>query len=478
MSYSFNSTFLGMLKAGTWSGGPVVLYLYPQAPALTLTGAGGDGTSDAYMGIDHPSALQNTFGWGPPIRAAVKSATTGANGTLHYANLPDAFDVIDSMPDTLIRMFVFAVDHGNAGADQIMFMTDSLTKNGIILRGADGVIPAPNSAAANGLTLFLWYDVPAGAAAGVMPNAVEGKLLIDKGPPSTFDPARSQHLWVYPQRMNMIANPSFENDTNFWRSNGTLARINEAPPGGGLHSGRVTGFPKLILESNLFPLSYGRRREQGLTMQLKVRGDGVLKVGLLSWDNTYADTATNWGHDTFHDDALGKDVLGWRLSPTSFSYIRTMRHVGEVTNGMLRLETDGTFMDIDQVQVEPGMLPVNGEDWPYFDGDSYFGQKGDFSWYGGHQHASFSCWYNARLATFGRLFGRQISPEDQLPSGHFTNRDAAAFGMAYDWVPAGTPIQAHLDVLYPNDPVSPLPAVTGSPLPYSTPSTDGVASPW
>jgi hypothetical protein len=478
VSAFFNTTFLNTLKAG-WTGGPVVMYMFPQAPAFTEASTDDTTVTDAYIGIDLITNLETTFGWGPSIRCPAQTSTVTVSGTLHLADVPQAFNLPDSMTETEVRALVFARDNGGPTTDQIMFGTDTLTSGGLILRGVDGIVPVYNSAA-DGLLLFMWYEVEAGAGAEVMPDAHEGRLLLDKGPPTTFYAARTQHVWVYPQRINFIANPSFENDTNFWRTNPTTtkSRLADAPPGAGVYSGRFTGPPNLIVESNMFPLTYGRRREDGWTIQLKARGEGTLKVGMLSWDDSMRTTITDWGRDSY-TDADNQTIFGFRLSP-GFNHIRTLRYAGDVTSGMLRLETDGTYLDIDQVCVEPGLLPTNGVDWPYFDGASFYGVKGDFSWYGNHPHASYSCWYDIRLATFGRLFGRNLSPEDQLPSGHFTDQDAAELGMAYQWVPAGTPVVAHMDVLYPNDPVSPLPPVIGSPLAYSTGEADllGVTSPW
>ena len=135
--------------------------------------------------------------------------------------------------------------------------------------------------------------------------------------------------------------------------------------------------------------------------------------------------------------------------------------------------------------VEPGWLPANYNDWPYFDGDSTYGALDDYSWYGDKErsagtpsraHKTYSCWYNHRRAVTGRLF-QWSDPDDEGPGSVFTDEEVAAQGMVYSWVPAGTPVQQHLDVLYPYDPQSAVPDVTG-PL---TPSGSGilqVTSPW
>jgi hypothetical protein len=128
-------------------------------------------------------------------------------------------------------------------------------------------------------------------------------------------------------------------------------------------------------------------------------------------------------------------------------------------------------------------MPANNNDWPYFDGDSEYGAREDFSWYGGtaNRHVSYSCWYNLRVSTFGRLFAQRV---DQTPAT-LTDDEAEQQGLAYQWVPAGTPVIGHLNVLYPNDPMwnesRPLVPYAGPILAYRTdaaPSLQNIVSPW
>lgn len=462
MTTQWSKPFLEQLKAG-WdpAGETVTMYLFPQAPTLDET------KTFSYTSVD---SLVPLLGWGPYIGGPSIELSGNITGDPRYAFVEEEFDLLGGFPPTMIKAVALCVD-----GTQLMYVTDTpFPGPGLVLHDEDGFIPAVDTGVSE-MVLFSWRPVPVSAPPTTLPVVHDGTLLLRYGPPD-FEAARTQHVWVYPQRMNLIANPSFELGTDYWRSNGTLAQIGATPFGGGTKAGRVTPSgpvtpesPKLVLESNLFPLNYGRRTEMGLTIQMQVGGTGSLRIGLVAWDNSFTETYTDWGPE---------DPLV--LSGTGYTHVKVIRMRGEVHTGLLRLELDGTVLDIDQVCVEPGVLPPNGVDWPYFDGDSQFGIPGDFSWYGGpsRHHASYSCWYNNCDATFGRMFSWKVTKADEPPEGVFSDVDVMAQGLVYQWVPAGTPVVAHLGVLYAGDPVSEIPPVVGSVLPYSTDTTDGVFDPW
>lgn len=471
MTYYFTDAFRTSMGAGVdLAGTTVKLWLFPTAPDLDVEG----GTTTQWAGISKVDLLQKELGWGPYIAGPSVTATAGVNGTLHWVATPN-FDLDNAFPDSRIRAIAYT-QGTDPVASNIMFVTSTPLGSGTVLTNRDGFFQALDANVGQNV-LFYWN-----ATAGT-PNGVEGAIRITKGAPE-FEAANTQHVWIYPQRVNFIANPSFELNTNFWRVNtgSTLAQSTPAPPGGGMFAGRVSGGTPNVLESNLFPLNYGRRRETGWTVQFRVRANVVpgsttpptLHVGLVSWESNFSRTVVNWGSE-------GGIPIG-----DGWTYVRTLRASNETSTGMLRLECDASWFEVDQVCVEPGLLPANGVDWPYFEGtdtggNSGYGARGDFTWYGGtaRHHGSYSFWYNLRDTTFGRLFDFSMSPEDQKPGGIFSDVEAAALGMAYQWVPAGTPLIYHLDVLYPYDPKSPLPPVTGPALPYLDDDNPmGVESPW
>ena len=194
---------------------------------------------------------------------------------------------------------------------------------------------------------------------------------------------------------------------------------------------------------------------------MRVRSDKEVKVGLLTWDGDFVGTAADWGNP----EEVWLPNGGWLP-------IRTCRRIGEVSTGMLRVEGQGTYIDLDTVCVEFGTLPHNFGDWPYFDGDNLYGASHDFSWYE-RPHKSYSCWYNDRDAVMGRLFAWNMSPEDESPGGVITDEEAAKQGLARQWVPVGIPVQRHLDVLFPEDPRKALPPVNPPVM-----TRAAVPSPW
>jgi len=487
VSHYFTSAFLSTLKAG-WAGGSVQMYLFPKAPALVYGEGDGAATTTAYAGINKVPTLVNSLGWGSTyVAGPALTVTVSTVGSRHVAEiaLSSRFVIPPGTVTTPVQAIGFALDVGAPASDNLMFVTDAGFLDPPLLHASDGVVPAVDTTLSSKRVLFYWDDVSAGADAATMPNASTGTLLVERAA-VPFETARTQHVWIYPQRLNLVPNPSFEQTTNFWRSNGSIARVAEAPPGAGTNCGRVTGTAlPLVLESDIFPLLYGRRRESGLTIQMQVRGAGTLKVGLITWDADYRVTMANWGYEPLSD---GEWTPSWPLG-SGFTHVRTIRDIGEAVSGMLRLEFmpydtsigSGVF-DVDQVCAEPGNLPDNGNDWPYFDGDTKYGAHEDFSWYGGtaNAHASYSCWYNLRNSTFGRLFAWKVDASTPL-----TDAEAAKQGLAYQWVPAGIQVHGHLDVLYPGDPMwnepRPLVPYAGPVLPYLTPaapSEQNIVSPW
>lgn len=293
------------------------------------------------------------------------------------------------------------------------------------------------------------------------PDPIEGPLQFFRAPP-TFEVSGSQHVWLYPQRANMIANPSFElPGTGFWSANGTFARVSGGAAGA--WAGQTTGASGLcIMESNEFPTRLGLLDSEQWTVQVSLKGDGPCKVGLVSWDADYRQTMVDWGEET------------WNLSTSSWTHAAVHRSGPEAHIAMVRIECQGSSLTVDQVLAERGFL----KDWLYFDGDEKYGARDDFSWYGGvnRQGASYSLWYNNRKAVSGRLFAQNVDPND--PTANVTDEDMENQGLVYRWVPAGITVFAHMDVFYPHDLQRPVPAKSVGVLPYRTADPMGVASPW
>jgi hypothetical protein len=363
--------------------------------------------------------------------------------------------------------FLLVGTYGGKVDPIVMVTTTPFEESGPrVVRGTDGItanpdiglpVPPPSS---NNRWMFSWAD-PVGGATTVT-SIVEGPLAVYQGPPP-FEVSHTQHVWLYPQRANMIANPSFESDTvgmGYWSTNGTAQRvaIPNAPIGAaGAWAGKFTKAGTVIVESNYIPTQY----EEDWSIQLLAKGTGKLKVGFVAWNDEFNVLGTDWGEET------------WTLNPGSYIHISVCRTIAQAYQGMVRLECDGGDLTIDQALCEKGFL----KDWDYFDGDSTYGARDDYMWYGGivRKGGTYSLWYNNKRTIYGRMFGREVDSTALI-----TDDVTAGRGFVYRWVPAGTFVNAHLGVLYPGDLVAPVPAKPAGVLPYRTGVTDvaGVVNPW
>ena len=101
--------------------------------------------------------------------------------------------------------------------DKVMFLTDTPVLPPVLMRAGDGIIPLADT---SGDRVFVSWSFG---------SPIEGPLVrLMASPP--FEAARTQHVWIYPQRVNMIANPSFEEDVDYWRSSGTPSQITTTFP--------------------------------------------------------------------------------------------------------------------------------------------------------------------------------------------------------------------------------------------------------
>jgi len=569
MTAIFTNSFRAALAADvTLMDGPglqVEMVMFPTAAALRPdqeVDALAPVVGSPYAAIDTIAGLEAALGWGPsvPQRATTTIGTVHTTVGTTYYSLTDSIGYVlpAGFPKSMVKAIAFVYKGTKQGMqNKVMFVTDTPVSTGTVMYPGDGVIPQVDPT--KGRVLLSW------ASDGVL----EGPLVRTVGA-RPFEPARTQHLWIYPQRMNMVANPSFEEATDFWRSDGTVTQLTtdiantvraattenltalsglltidtvtlvandrvlvkdqtlaqnngvyiasastwtratdsdsaaeltnlqvyvkfgsqrgevwtctptvtpvvmgttplpwtKTPSTGG---GNFYGhFAAKVVESNTFPM-VSRLNERGWTVQLRVRSDGEIKVGFLAWGPDFVATAADWGHPEER----------W-LSNGAWLNVRTLRDIGEATTAMLRVETQGSYLDLDTVCVEFGTLPSNYDDWGYFDGASLYGVDGDFTWYE-RPNKSYSCWYNDRTAVMGRLFSWNMSTADAQEGGVFTDEEAAKQGLAHQWVPAGTPLMSHTDVLFPDDPKAALPPVTGSVLvrqnALGVPGT-GAPNPW
>jgi len=239
-----------------------------------------------------------------------------------------------------------------------------------------------------------------------------------------WESSRLQHVYLLPQRVNYVPNPSFENVSPFgWRSDGTMTRTVGGVDSASNYFMRTTGH---VLESIPVPRSALYRFSAFVR---KVNGTKV-NLGLVPYDSTYRRLGgTVWVR------AVGSE---WPLYGTWTRYDGLIAAPDDAAAVVPRIEADGSF-DCDLV-----LLEAVGALHPYWDGASVLGLTGDFSWQG-TAHQSYSCWYNNRYQTAARLFGRYLEGEiTALPA------------LVLDWVPTGTTVYTHWDVLSDVDTKHPL----------------------
>jgi hypothetical protein len=424
-----------------------------------------DANDPRYTAIQTIADLQAIPGWSAPITPSSSTQAVGTTtaGTSTFCIANAAFTMGGGWASSTVVAAALVLEGTHTGTvDPIIYVTDDPFVGGVVLDAGDTLIARPSPAIAGNRPLFSWPVFVPGQATTIV---TEGSVAVLEAPP-TYELAYTRHCWIYPQRVNFIANPSFELGTNHWRTNRTMTRVQgteavPAAPGGGAWFGRFAGTNPVIMESNTFPLNSYTTVEDMWTIQAMVRGTGRLKVALLGWESSVSETNSDWGDDS------------WDLPANGFTHVYALRRAGESSTGMVRFECTGNI-EIDNILVEPDWL----RGWPYFDGDSTYGARDDYAWYGGDNRkgSTYSTWYNHRRAVTGRLFAWDIDSEDFT----ITDEEVEAQGFVYRWVPAGVRVTPHLDVLRPNDIQEVVPAVTGVVTPYKVNDADalGVRNPW
>jgi hypothetical protein len=291
-------------------------------------------------------------------------------------------------------------------------------------------------------------------------NVLPGYLLLDLADP-IWESAHTHHLWIQPQRINFIANPSFERAGGvYWRvgrksGTATFTRSGSAPSPAGVggldrpYCGNIqaaTGSGDLVLESNLFP-----KVNNWYSVSFYVSGTtGELTFGLVTTDISY--TSYNYIR------RLATVPLTGGTSTTGFQKVTGLINVpDDVSDLLFRVEFSGTQFWIDNVIVDP-----HEGQYEYFDGNSNDGLPGDFRWMGGTSYTNkhFSTWYNNYVNTRSRLIGDYDTTDDLYKAG-----------LVEEWAPTGASIIAHWDAVTSVTPINwdgdafhPITELSGTPV--------------
>jgi hypothetical protein len=278
----------------------------------------------------------------------------------------------------------------------------------------------------------------------------EGCTLLYLSAP-TWEPAHSQHIWIQPQRVNYIANPSLEKSLSsparlaYWRTgraiiasgsttsapNGSSVTVTKSTGGvdpnrsffGTFNSESLATNEKTIIESNLFPktnnwysISFwvsATSASGALTYGLVGRTSGVSGAVYLRAYNGTVTTSDN----------------------TKFVNFRALINVpDEFTDLQFRIESGNSNTYVDNVLVDP-----HEGQYDYFDGYTTDGLVNDFHWMGGstnYANSHFSIWYNNYMNTRSRLIGDYDTTEGVYKAG-----------LVEEWAPTGSNVVAHWDAV-------------------------------
>ena len=238
-----------------------------------------------------------------------------------------------------------------------------------------------------------------------------------------WESSRVQHVYLFPQRVNWIPNPSFEAPGPWgWRSDGTMSEVTTGALDGRTYC-HTTG---KVMESIPVPI----QKEYRLSAWVRSSVATIFNMGI-------------WWVDEYYDltELLLTRQPGdeWPMYATWTRYDAIVPSPDGATAVVPHFECDAAF-DIDLT-----VLESTHAIHPYWDGDSDTGMPGDFCWQG-DEAKSYSFWYNNRNHTAGRLFGEYVVDGQvaKLPA------------LVFDWVPTGTSVYTHWNVLSPSDTRHPL----------------------
>ena len=490
----------------------VKVHLMARAPHLT------EDIPASYRSTGLFTSLTDLAGWEEvsdpgysPVTVSANIVNDGNNFFLSptVQSIPFAMDRRNQVEAIVYTMTSATLTGGGVG-DYVVFATGTPFIQRTIVNDGDGIYALDDNTATVPW-LFGWAQ-----STGLFATATEGPIAIRQGAPE-FESSRLQHLWMRPQRVNYIANPSFEYSGGYWQSNlGPLTRVASSEGGatsyagtatfyatpqeitvGNVHAGVATASGEamslitsgltdpgpatalLEVQAEAYDASVLTSTEvlpqyapdnriylrsaafyptgPNLTFQVKARGVGTARVGIVYYTRDYSEQTGDWGlkEDQFFQEWVlatdhDIDMQGIRTL-TDRAYEASL--VIEVRGYMDNYEDPDTWVwiapeiTIDQALVEEGTLLG----WPYFDGDTTYGADGDFTWYGPDDAdkvgKSYSLWYNDRKNIAGRLFARRVDD-----TALYTSYDEVQDSLLTEWVPAGTTIVPHWGVLGPNDP--------------------------
>jgi hypothetical protein len=244
-----------------------------------------------------------------------------------------------------------------------------------------------------------------------------------------WEGAHSHHLWIQPQRVNYIANPSFEHvDSAWWRvghlsetGTASLDRVVGGVDVERIHCGHVSSpdsVNTLVLESNLFPNTTG-----WFSVSFYASGTGSLRFGLVVNGVSYS-FRTFMCTESF-------ELTGGSATSSFRKFTGLFPSQPDSADYHLRIEFIGEEFWVDNVLVDP-----NPGQYDYFDGNSTESIAGDFQWMGDSDNSHYSMWYSNYRNSKARLVG-----------AFDTNDGVYKPGLVDDWAPTGASVSVHWDTV-------------------------------
>jgi len=175
-----------------------------------------------------------------------------------------------------------------------------------------------------------------------IPTTFTAAYILLKPALPTWESAHAQHLWLEPQRTNLIVNPSFEAPTDVgvpgWRYSGTHGE--QFPGGVDLHRplcGHFTDPAPIIVESNYFP-ALGTWLSFSTYLSVAAIGTQAdITFGLVGFDASYTRT-------TFYcsDTPIQSRIIGVERLDDQVTFVTDGPH-GYFTTESVLIEDIGPF---------------------------------------------------------------------------------------------------------------------------------------
>lgn len=390
----FSDFVYNNMSGFSWSGRNIGLALLHAVP--------GDVASNAPPSVDN---LVGATGFQELAAPGYARVVTNANSVVtSFTSVVVGADYnLTQTADAYVAAGVFYIDATVGGIVKPWLFITTVCFGNVVTPGSRvSALPAPTA------KILFNYGIQGSTVIPTLGNIVQAPG------PQEWEPSRMYHVYLYPERVNWIPNPSFEDVAMFgWRANGAITRLSGGVDLAANHYLHVAGTRLECIPSGS---PNGNHR---LSAYVRSTGATWVQLGLICYQDDFITFAEKLGQR--------------RIISNSWGYMDSLVPSLDDTAGTSFLVlSDGPF-DIDLALME-SVADRNA----YFDGASTTGAVGDFSWQG-VPHESYSFWYNNRYLAGARLFGQYVE-------GQVLKK-----GLVYDWIPFDSALATHWDVLSPTD---------------------------